>query len=58
MTFLRHEQESGCLGRQWLRSGTSVAAHVREAARARSDAEFCSKLEGALQEVDEVATLA
>jgi len=26
---------------------------VREASRARSDAEFCSKLEGALQEADE-----
>jgi four helix bundle protein len=30
-----------------------VAAHVREASRARSDAEFCSKLDGALQEADE-----
>jgi four helix bundle protein len=36
-----------------LRSGTSVAAHVREASRARSDAEFCAKREGALQEMDE-----
>jgi len=36
-----------------LRSGTSVAAHVREASRARSDAEFISKLGGALQEADE-----
>ena len=27
--------------------------HVREASRARSDAEFCSKLEGALQEANE-----
>src|SRR6266850_1755824 len=41
------------LGKELLRSGTSVAAHSREAARARSDAEFCSKLEGALQEADE-----
>lgn len=41
------------LAQQLLRSGTSVAAHVREASRARSDAEFCSKLEGALQEADE-----
>ena len=41
------------IGHQLLRSGTSVAAHVREAARARSDAEFCSKLDGALQEADE-----
>ena len=38
---------------QLLRSGTSVAAHTREASRARSDAEFCSKLDGLLQEADE-----
>jgi four helix bundle protein len=41
------------LGKQLLRSGTSVAAHVREAARARSEDEFVSKLGGALQEADE-----
>ncbi len=40
-------------GKQLLRSATSVAAHVREASRARSDAEFTSKLGGALQETDE-----
>ena len=49
----REHEEVRVLGRQLLRSGTSVAAHVREAARARSDAEFCSKLEGAIQEADE-----
>jgi four helix bundle protein len=41
------------LGLQLLRSGTSVAAHTREASRARSDAEFCSKLDGLLQKADE-----
>jgi four helix bundle protein len=41
------------LGRQVLRSGTSVGAHCREAFRARSDAELISKLETALQELDE-----
>src|SRR5467141_1831688 len=41
------------LGHQLLRSGTSVASHTREASRARSDAEFCSKIDGALQEADE-----
>ena len=40
-------------GKQMLRSGTSVAAHCREASRARSDAEFVSKLGGGLQEADE-----
>lgn len=39
--------------KQMLRAGTSVAAHTREASRARSDAEFVSKLGGALQEADE-----
>jgi len=42
-------------GKQLLRSGTSVAAHAREASRARSDEEFISKLGGALQESDEAA---
>ncbi len=46
------EEVSVC-GKQMLRSLTSVAAHTREASRARSDAEFVSKLGGALQEADE-----
>ena len=46
-------EEVGVVGKQLLRSGTSVAAHVREASRARSNAEFTSKLGGALQEADE-----
>ena len=41
------------LGRQMLRSGTSVGAHHREAHRARSTAEFISKMETGLQELDE-----
>jgi len=41
------------LGRQLLRSGTSVGAHHREASRARSTAEFISKMQGGLQELDE-----
>ena len=43
------------MGKQLLRSGTSVAAQVREASRARSEDEFVSKLGGALQEADESA---
>jgi four helix bundle protein len=46
-------EEVRIVGKQLLRSGTSVAAHLREASRARSDAEFVSKLGGALQEADE-----
>ena len=49
----RSRREVEVLGHQLLRSGTSVAAHTREASRARSDAEFCSKIDGALQEADE-----
>ena len=30
-----------------------MAAHAREASRARSNSEFCSKLDGLLQEADE-----
>jgi four helix bundle protein len=44
---------SQVLGRQMLRSGTSVGAHYREACRAKSNADFISKVEGALQELDE-----
>lgn len=45
--------ESQVLGKQMLRSGTSVGAHYREATRARSNAEFISKIEGGLQELEE-----
>jgi four helix bundle protein len=44
---------SQVLGRQVLGSGTSVGAHYREACRAKSRADFVSKIEGALQELDE-----
>lgn len=49
----KEREEVRILGKQLLRSGTSVAAHAREASRARSDVEFCSKLDGLLQEADE-----
>lgn len=47
--------EAQVLGKQLLRSGTSVGAHYRESIRARSTAEFISKYEGALQELEETA---
>lgn len=43
------------LGKQLLRSATSVGAQYREAQRAKSVADFISKSEGALQELDESA---
>jgi four helix bundle protein len=45
--------EAQVLGKQILRSGTSVGAHYREAKRSRSTAEFVSKIEGGLQELEE-----
>jgi four helix bundle protein len=43
------------LGKQVLRSGTSVGANYREANRARSKAEFVSKVGDCLKEADETA---
>ena len=45
--------EAQVIGKQVLRSGTSVGAHVREGRRSRSDAELISKIEGGLQELEE-----
>jgi four helix bundle protein len=45
--------EAQVIGAQVLRSGTSVGAHYREAIRGRSTAEFVSKIEGGLQELEE-----
>ena len=45
--------EAQVMGRQLLRSGTSVGAQYREASRAKSNADFISKMEGSLQELKE-----
>jgi four helix bundle protein len=45
--------EAQVMGRQLLRSGTSVAANYRAACRARSRAEFLSRLSVVLEEADE-----
>ena len=47
--------EAQVVGKQVLRSGTSHGAHVREGKRSRSDAEMISKLQVALQELEETA---
>lgn len=54
-TSLPKTTEAQVLGRQILNSGTSVGAQYREAQRAKSDADFISKVEGSLQELDETA---
>jgi four helix bundle protein len=52
-TSLPKTAEAQVLGKQLLRSGTSVGAHYHEGTRARSNAEFISKIEGGLQELEE-----
>ena len=43
------------LGKQLLRCGTSVGAQYREAQHAKSNADFISKIEGSLQELEETS---
>jgi four helix bundle protein len=50
---LSRDTATQVLGRQVLRSGTSVGANYREANRARSRAEFISKVGDCLKEADE-----
>ncbi len=50
---LPKSNEAQVIGKQLLRSGTSVAANFREASRARSDAEFIAKLGIVEQKMDE-----
>lgn len=45
--------EARVLGKQVLRSGTSVGANYREARRSRSTAEFIAKIGDCLKELDE-----
>ena len=47
--------EAQVLGRQVLRSGTSVGANYREAYRARSKPEFIAKCGDSLRELEETA---
>jgi four helix bundle protein len=45
--------EAQVIGKQILRSGTSVGAHIREGKPSRSNMELISKIEGGLQELEE-----
>ena len=51
----KQRKEVDVPGNQLLRLGTSVAAHAHEASCVRSDAEFCTNLDGLLQEADKSA---
>ena len=50
---LPRSSEAQVLGKQLLRSGTSVGANYRAAGRARSKAEFISKVGIVVEEADE-----
>jgi four helix bundle protein len=50
---LPSSDEARVLGRQALRSGTSIAANYRAACRAKSEADFISKLGTVVEETDE-----
>ena len=54
-TSLPKISEGQFMGKQVLRSGTSVGAQYLDAQRAISDAEFINKFEGSLQELDETS---
>src|SRR5215813_864419 len=49
----RHDTIAQVLGKQVIRSGTSVGANYREASRGRSRAEFVSKIGDCLKEIEE-----
>jgi len=49
----KRREELRILGKQLIRSATSVAANYREASRARSDEEFTAKIDLCCQEADE-----
>ena len=51
--FLPRTEEAKILGKQILRAGTSTAANYRAACRARSKAEFVSKMGIVVEEIDE-----
>jgi len=52
---LPKKTEAQVLGKQLLRSGTSIGANYREAFRARSRAEFVAKCGDSLRELEETA---
>jgi four helix bundle protein len=50
---LPNDEAARIIGRQFLRSGTSLAANYRAACRARSTADFISKISVVTEEADE-----
>ena len=53
--YLSEEKHDSVIGKQLLRSGTSIGANVKEALRGYSKADFASKISIALKEASETA---
>ena len=51
--YLSEEKHDSVIGKQLLRSGTSIGANVKEALRGYSKADFASKISIALKEASE-----
>ncbi|MDI9536129.1 MAG: four helix bundle protein [Bacteroidota bacterium] len=51
--FLMENKKEFVLSKQFLRSGTSIGANIRESEHAQSDADFLHKLSIALKEANE-----
>lgn len=49
----KHREELRIIGKQLIRSGTSVGANYREASHARGPEEFAAKIDLCAQEADE-----
>ena len=57
-TALPRSEDARVIGRQMLRSGTSIGANYRTACHPRSDADFIAKLGIVIEECDETRVLA
>lgn len=51
--YLCEESKDYCIGKQLLRSGTSIGANVKEAIRAQTRADFAAKMNISLKEASE-----
>ena len=56
-TLPKNEEDARVIGKQVLRSGTSVGANYRAVCRARSTAEFIAKIGIVVEEADELLAI-
>ena len=53
--YLQNNKKEYVLSKQFLRSGTSIGANIREAEHAQSKADFINKISVSLKEANETA---